>query len=94
MTTDDQVIQRDSLLEFPCRFPIKVMGRHSAEFERVVSDIIFAHAQLMTGERLRSVPSKAGNYVSITAVIEAESRSQLDTIYQSLTDCELVLVAL
>jgi len=83
-----------SLLEFPCRFPIKAMGRRSAEFERAVSEIIFAHARLMDGERLKIVPSKAGNYISITAVIEAESQSQLDTIYQSLTDCELVLTAL
>jgi putative lipoic acid-binding regulatory protein len=86
--------QRTSALEFPCRFPIKAMGRQSAEFERVVSEIIFAHARLTNGESLSIRPSTAGNYVSITAVIEAESQSQLDTIYQSLTDCELVLVAL
>ncbi len=86
--------EKDSLLQFPCRFPIKAMGRQSAEFERVVSELILTHAQLVSGESLRVTPSKAGNYVSITAVIEAQSRSQLDTIYQSLTDCELVLVAL
>jgi len=94
MTTEDRVFQRDSALQFPCRFPIKAMGRQSDDFERVVSDIIFAHARLVHGERLKIQPSRAGNYISITAVIEAESQSQLDTIYQSLTDCELVLVAL
>lgn len=84
----------DSLLEFPCRFPIKAMGRHSAEFERIVSDIIFTHAQLMSGESIKVTPSRAGNFVSVTAVIEAESQRQLDNIYRSLTDCELVLMAL
>jgi putative lipoic acid-binding regulatory protein len=90
MTTE----RSESLLEFPCHFPIKAMGRQSTEFERAVSEIILGHARLIEGESLRMTPSRAGNYVSITAVIEAESQIQLDTIYQSLTDCELVLVAL
>lgn len=83
-----------SLLEFPCRFPIKAMGRQSPDFERIVSDIIFAHAELVAGEPLRVTPSKAGNFISVTAVIEARSRGQLDAIYQALTDCEQVLMAL
>jgi hypothetical protein len=83
-----------SLLEFPCRFPIKAMGRSSDEFERIISDIIFKHARLMNDEPIRLSPSKAGTFVSLTAVIEAESQLQLDAIYQDLTDCELVLMAL
>lgn len=84
----------DSLLEFPCKFPIKAMGRQTDEFERIVGEIIFAHAELYEGEALRSTPSRAGNFVSVTAVIEAQSREQLDAIYQDLTDCEQVLMAL
>jgi uncharacterized protein len=83
-----------SLLEFPCRFPIKAMGRSSDDFERIISDIIFRHARLVEGEPLRRSPSKAGTFVSLTAVIEAQSQQQLDAIYQDLTDCELVLMAL
>lgn len=83
-----------SLLEFPCRFPIKAMGRISEDFDRVVSDIILSHAQLMPGEVLKITPSKAGNYVSLTAVIQAESQQQLDVIYQQLTACDQVLMAL
>lgn len=85
---------RVSLLEFPCRFPIKVMGRQDEEFERIVSQIIFSHARLMAGEKLKATPSKAGTYISITAVIEATSQQQLDAIYQALSGCESVLVAL
>jgi hypothetical protein len=40
------------------------------------------------------VPSKAGNFVSVTATVEAQSQSQLDAIYQELTDCDQVLMAL
>jgi putative lipoic acid-binding regulatory protein len=45
-------------------------------------------------EEVQITPSRAGNFVSITAVIEAESQSQLDAIYQDLTDCKLVIMAL
>jgi len=83
-----------SLLEFPCRFPIKVMGRPGTEFEQIVSGIIFSHAQPVADETLKITHSKAGTYISITAVIEATSQQQLDAIYQALTDCEQVLVAL
>jgi hypothetical protein len=48
----------------------------------------------MNDEPIRLSPSKAGTFVSLTAVIEAESQLQLDAIYQDLTDCELVLMAL
>jgi putative lipoic acid-binding regulatory protein len=83
-----------SLLEFPCRFPIKAMGRSSEEFEPAVTAIILAHAQLWPGEAVTLAPSKEGNFVSVTAVIEAQSQEQLDAIYQDLTDSDQVMMAL
>ena len=83
-----------SLLEFPCRFPIKAMGRSSEDFESVVKDIVLAHAELWPDEALRVVPSREGNFLSVTAVIEARSQQQLDAIYQDLTDCDQVMMAL
>jgi putative lipoic acid-binding regulatory protein len=90
MTNEAQV----SLLEFPCRFPVKAMGRQSDEFESLVTDIVTRHATLWPDEEIVSKPSGAGNFVAITAVITAESQDQLDAIYQDLTDCEQVLMAL
>jgi putative lipoic acid-binding regulatory protein len=83
-----------SLLEFPCRFPIKAMGIQSDEFKSLVTNIIGAHAELWPGEPIRFNPSKAGKYISITAVVKATSQEQLDAIYQDLTDCKQVLMAL
>ena len=83
-----------SLLEFPCRFPIKAMGRSSEDFESVVRGIVLAHAELWPEEPLRVAPSKEGNFLSVTAVIEAQSQQQLDAIYQDLTDCDQVMMAL
>lgn len=85
---------RTTLLEFPCRFPIKAMGHNSEEFVRVVSDIILSRASLYAGEKITTSASKAGNYLALTAVVEAQSKHQLDTIYQALTDCDLVVMAL
>jgi len=86
--------EKTSLLEFPCRFPIKAMGRNSDDFEQVVTGIVTAHAVLWPDEDIRSAPSKEGNFVSVTAVIEAQSQQQLDAIYQDLTDCDQVVMAL
>jgi putative lipoic acid-binding regulatory protein len=94
MTSRNPQQNRVSLLEFPCRFPVKAMGRQSAEFQSLVTRIVCTHAELWPDEPVRSVPSKAGNFVSITAVIEACSQEQLDAIYRELTECPQVLVAL
>lgn len=83
-----------SLLEFPCRFPIKAMGRASEEFEALVTAIILDNASLYPGSVVKVTPSGEGNFLSVTVTIEALSRSQLDRIYQDLTACEKVLMAL
>jgi putative lipoic acid-binding regulatory protein len=85
---------KTTLLEFPCRFPIKAMGRQSDDFETLVSEIVTRHAQFCADEPIRSTPSKAGNFISVTATVDAQSKAQLDAIYQELTDCEQVLMAL
>jgi putative lipoic acid-binding regulatory protein len=90
MTSSD----RTTLLEFPCRFPVKAMGRNSVDFTEVISQIILSRAELAEGEQISTKPSKAGNYLALTAVIEAQSQKQLDEIYQALTDSDLVVMAL
>ena len=80
-----------TLLEFPCAFPIKAMGRNSGEFQSVVTEIVFRHAQLFSGEQVRTRASGVGNFLSVTITVNAESREQLDRIYHELTDCKQVL---
>jgi len=86
--------QEETLLEFPCKFPIKAMGRNEDGFETLVTEIILFHAQIYAGEQVTTNASGSGNFISITVIIEAISKAQLDRIYQALTDCEKVLVAL
>lgn len=86
--------EKTTLLEFPCRFPVKVMGRNGDDFESFVTAIILIHAELWPDEPVTVLPSKEGNFISVTAVIEATSQAQLDSIYQELTDSSQVLMAL
>jgi len=89
-----EVIERDTLLEFPCKFPIKAMGRNEASFQTLVENIILNHAEIYAGEPVTTNASSSGKYLSVTVTVEAQSKDQLDRIYQDLTDCEQVLVAL
>ena len=86
--------QNETLLEFPCNFPVKAMGRSDAGFETMVTKLILAHADQVAGVPVTTNASSSGSYLSVTVTIEAVSKAQLDRIYQALTDCEQVLVAL
>ena len=84
----------ETLLEFPCQFPIKAMGRDDGAFETLVVEIVRKHAPDLTETAIQTRPSKAGNYLSVTVTVCATSRQQLDNIYLELTACEQVLMAL
>ena len=86
--------ETETLLEFPCSFPVKAMGKNNGEFEALVSQIIFTHAELHEGEEVTSRTSGSDTYLSVTVTITATSRDQLDRIYEDLTASEQVLMAL
>ena len=86
--------ETDSVFEFPCQFAIKAMGKTSSDFDAVVVEIVRRHAGDIHEGAVSSRPSKAGTYTSVTVMIEATSREQLDAIYQGLTDHPDVLMAL
>jgi len=84
----------ETLLVFPCQFPIKVMGKTSSELDLVVVEIVRRHAPDLHEGAVTTRPSKDGNYLAVTIVIEATSKQQLDAIYQDLSDHPHVLMAL
>lgn len=83
-----------SLLEFPCDFPIKMMGRDDNDFRRVALAIVEEHAGSIDEDAVSVSASSAGNFISVTVTISAQSQEQLDAIYRALTSHEDVLVAL
>jgi uncharacterized protein len=84
----------EALFQFPTEFPIKVMGRDSVSFRTLTLAIIERHAGPMTPDRISERMSREGKFLALTYTITAESRAQLDRIYQDLTDSGVVLVAL
>lgn len=82
------------LLEFPCQFAIKAMGKTSPELDSLVVEIVRRHSSNIHEGAVSSRPSKAGNYTAITVIVNASSRQQLDAIYQDLTDSPEILMTL
>jgi uncharacterized protein len=82
------------LLEFPCDFPIKVMGRKAPGFAQVVADIVLRHAPQFDPATVEMRPSRQGRYLSVTCVVRAVSREQLDALYQELCDHPSVVMVL
>ena len=82
----------ESLIEFPSPFPIKALGRDEPQFRQTVIDLIAIHVEFDPENDVRIQASNKGNFVSVTVTFTAENQLQLDTIYQSLHDHELVLM--
>lgn len=86
--------EQETLLEFPCQFPIKAMGRSEDDFEALVVTLVRKHAPDLTEAAIKTRDSQGGKYLSVTVTVTATSRDQLDNIYRELTACEQVLMAL
>ena len=84
----------ETLLKFPTPFPIKAMGRREDGFAQTMLEIILKHAPDFDAGTLEMRPSKNGNFLSVTATINAQSKAQLDDIYRALTAHPAVLMAL
>ncbi len=84
----------DTLLEFPCEFPIKVMGETRDDFTATMLEIVRLHAPDVDASRVESRPSSSGKYLSLTITITATSKPQLDDLYRSLSGHPMVKVVL
>jgi uncharacterized protein len=84
----------ETLLEFPCEFAIKAMGKSNLEFDLLVIEIIRHHAPGLYEQSVTTRPSKDGNYLAVTVRIQATSKQQLDSIYQDLSSHPQVLMVL
>ena len=84
--------EQSSLIEFPCDFPIKIMGRCQQEFTQVVLNIVKHHAPDFDETALEVRTSRNGAYLSLTCTICATSRAQLDALYQELHDHPMIIL--
>ncbi len=87
-------MSEESLLEFPCKFPIKIMGKNHHGFHQAVIEILKKHLNDFENTEIKTVDSKQNNYSSITVVVNATSQQHLDDIYFELTESDWVIMAL
>ena len=85
---------QDTLLEFPCAFPLKIMGLADAALAQTALTIVQRHAPDFDGSTMEMRASSGGKYVSLTCTINATSKPQLDALYRELSGHPLVKVVL
>jgi putative lipoic acid-binding regulatory protein len=83
-----------TLIEYPCDFPIKILGHTRAGFAQAILEVVQRHAPDFDGAAMEMKASKRGKYLSITCVIRATSREQLDALYRELCDHPMVVMVL
>jgi putative lipoic acid-binding regulatory protein len=84
----------ETLLEFPCQFPLKIMGKADDQLAQVVLEIVTRHAPGFDGATMEMRASSGGKYVGLTCTVLATSKPQLDALYMELTAHPLVKVVL
>lgn len=86
--------QRQTLIEFPSDFPIKVMGVRRDDFAQAILAVVLRHAPDFDGATMEMRPSSKGTYLSLTCTVRATSQAQLDALYRDLSGHPLVKVVL
>lgn len=84
----------ETLLEFPCDFPLKIMGETRDDFAEAIVEVVRRHAPDFDMTRVEMRASSGGKYLSLTCTVNATSKSQLDNLYRELTSHPWVKVVL
>jgi putative lipoic acid-binding regulatory protein len=87
-------MSQTTLLEFPCDFPLKIMGANAADFAQTIAVVVGRHAPDFDPAAMEMRPSKAGNYLALSCTVRAVSQAQLDALYRELTAHPMVKVVL
>ncbi|HLF25229.1 MAG TPA: DUF493 domain-containing protein [Anaerolineae bacterium] len=86
--------QDETLFEFPCAFPLKAIGAGADDFEALVVSIVRRHVPDLGADAATSRPSAGGKYLAVTVTFIADSKAQLDALYQELNRHERVVMTL
>lgn len=81
-------------IEFPCPYPVKVLGRAHDEFEAVILEVMRRHAPDLDSETVSLRDSREGRFVALTVTITATGPEQLDALHKDLLDTGMVQMVL
>ena len=94
MSSPHDIPPEQSLIEYPCAFPIKVMGANVEGFAAAIAHVALQFDPGFDALTIEQRPSKGGNYLGLTITIRATSRPQLDELYRTLTTHPMVKMVL
>lgn len=86
--------EQETLFEFPCEFPLKIMGQANASLAQAVVEVVLRHAADFDAATMEMRASSGGKYVSLTCTINATSKAQLNALYRELSGHTLVKIVL
>lgn len=86
--------EQESLIEFPCDFPIKVMGEMRDDFAEIIVAEIRKQLPDFDSSKVEMRASSGGKYISLTCIVHVTSRPQLDDIYRALSAHPMVKITL
>jgi hypothetical protein len=84
----------EKLIEFPCKFPIKVLGKDCKEFYESITLVMRSHSQTFSKGKVKKNKSKKGKYISLTCVVDVNNQNELDKIYVDLSKNQNILFVL
>ncbi len=85
---------KDSLIEYPSDFPIKVMGATHIDFAPTIVEVVTQLDPTFHAGKVESRPSSKGNYTGLTVTVRATSREMLDEVYRVLSSHPMVKMVL
>ncbi|MDO5653419.1 MAG: DUF493 domain-containing protein [Brachymonas sp.] len=85
---------QESPIQYPCSFPIKVMGDKVDGFVNAITEVAKAHDPQFDASTIELRNSSGGKYLGVTITVTATSREQLDDLYRALTAHPMVKVVL
>ena len=94
MNLPPEIAPEQSLIVYPCCFPIKVMGANAEGFLPAMVHVARAFDPSFDETTVEQRPSKAGNYLGLTLSVNVTSREQLDELYRTLTTHPMVKIVL
>ena len=84
----------DSLIEYPCDFPIKVMGAMHDDFAQTIAALVLEYDATFDASKIEMRPSSKGGYLGLTVTVRAINREQLDNLYRALTAHPMVKIVM
>ncbi len=88
------ITPEQSLIEYPCDFPLKIFGEARPGFAQAIAAVVVAHAPDFDAATIEMRSSSHAKYISLTCTIRATSREQLDNLYRDLTSHPMVKMVL